>query len=91
VKAQIMSWAMVSRMKGIAGRSVLLDGGLVTVRDIGKSINETNAGGLARSTNEHRLDYRTPWGSLESTYVRGDYMTAVVVEYDPDVKDQERS
>jgi len=89
VKADIMSWKMVSRIKGIEGRTVLLDSGLVTVRSIGPNVNETNAGGLARGTDKYELKYRTPWGSLESTYVRGDFMTAVVVQYDPDVKDQE--
>jgi hypothetical protein len=90
VKAEIMSWTMVSRMKNLPGRTVLLDGGLVTVRSMGPNVNETNSGGLARKGNKYKLDYQTPWGSLDNTYVRGDFMTAVI-ECDPGIKDQEGS
>lgn len=84
MKADVITWAQLARLGG-EGRTVLLDGGLVTLASLsGKVSSFSSPAGVT----SHRISYRTPWGSLENTVVRGEYLVAVL-QSGPDTKDQE--
>lgn len=84
MKAEVMRWSQLARMP-VAGKVVLLDGGLVTLDKISKEISSLSSPGNIR---RRRAGYKTPWGTFESAVVRSDFLVAVML--DSEVKDQEK-
>ena len=75
-----MTWKQVSARQDREGLSVLLDGGLVTVRSLGPEIaTGTQMRIPGKGGGAHQLSYRTPWGHLGGTSVRSGHLTAVIV------------
>lgn len=83
MKAEILTWTQLAKREEIKDTVVLLDGGLVTARQISGNIST-----ITGSRPKYYFDYLTPWGTFRSTVVRGEFMVAVI---ESGVKSQEEA
>lgn len=84
MKAEVIRWHQLAR-RGVTGRVILLDGGLVTLDTISEEISSFSSPAGMR---HFRIGYRTPWRSFENAVVRSDFLVAVML--DSSIKDQEK-